>query len=91
LKYKVYASVYKMPETGTVKMHSIVVVDSKGRLVRDAPGPANIAPLVGRFTQKLAKRAVTEWVKDNMDIAVKIEDVVEASEDSEQDAVQARE
>ncbi len=55
-KYKVYASVYEMPETGNVKAHLIVIVDSRGNLVESLAGPANIGPLVGRFTQKFAKQ-----------------------------------
>lgn len=74
-KYRVYASVYKMPETGNVKAHLIVIVNSKGKLVESLAGPTNIGPLIGRFTQKFAKTIVKECVADNFELEVELDDI----------------
>jgi hypothetical protein len=72
-KYRVYASVYKIPELALVKAHMIVVVDEKGDAVETVPGPVNIGPLVGRFTQGFAKEVVKEFVASTFDINVERE------------------
>jgi hypothetical protein len=75
-KYQIYASVYKIPELALVKAHMIVVVDEKGNAVETVPGPVNIGPLVGRFTQGFAKDVVKEFVASTFDIDVE-QDAIE--------------
>jgi hypothetical protein len=74
-KYKVYASVYKIPELGNVKAHLIIIVDYNGKLVETLPGPVNIGPLVQRFTQKYAKEVVQSAVEDWFHIEVGLDDI----------------
>ena len=71
-KYKVYASVYSVPDAGHVKANLIVVLDDKGKIVDSLPGPVTIAPLIQRLTQKFAKEcvqsAVETWLEMDIDL-----------------------
>jgi hypothetical protein len=74
-EYKVYASVYKVPDAGHVKANLIVVVDKEGKLIESLAGPVAIGPLVQRFTEKFAKRVVQSAVGSWFDINVRVESI----------------
>jgi len=74
-KYKAFASIYKAPEEGVIRAHLILVLNAKGGLVETLPGPVNIGPYIGRFTQKYGKEVVKECVANTFDIEVALDSI----------------
>jgi hypothetical protein len=77
--YKVYASVYSVPNAGHVKADLILLLDKKGKLVESLPGPVTIAPLVQRLTQKFAKECVQSAVENWFEVEVGLDSIKLAS------------
>jgi len=59
--YRVYASVYNVPDEGKVKAHLIIILDGSGNLIDYFPGPVTIDAYNGRFTKKVAKASVKAY------------------------------
>lgn len=74
-KYKVYASVYNIPEQGKVKANLILILDKKGKLVDYLPGPATIDAYDGRFTKTIAKASVKDCVEQSFKKSVDTDDI----------------
>lgn len=73
--YRVYASVYRVPEQETLKANLILIVNDKGKLVEDVPGPATIGPYFGRFSKKNARMVVQSYLEDIVKMRVDPEDI----------------
>jgi hypothetical protein len=75
MKYKALAAVYHFPEERRTKTSMILVVNSKGELHDYIPGPLTVDEYEGRYSDKKAKVALQECIKDHLKIGVATEDI----------------